>query len=66
MVYDKGRGKFRRYRRNKMKNMYWFTVGFCAAILSAIMISCTISPLEASASEPGSTPYNPLYVKIVD
>ena len=49
-----------------MKNMYWFTVGFCAAILSAIMISCTISPLEASASEPGSTPYNPLYVKIVD
>ena len=51
---------------NMKDSRYYFLLGFMTAILVAMMISCTISPLEASASEIGSTPYNPLYVKVVD
>ena len=45
---------------------YYFLLGFMTAILVAMVISCTISPLEAGATELGSSPYSPLYVKIVD
>ena len=48
-------------------NMYWFTVGFCSAVLFAMMISCTISPLEASVNdECGQNEWNPCYVKVVN
>ena len=43
-----------------------FILGVVMVLLTAIFISCTISPLEAYASEIGSSIYNPLYVKIVD
>ena len=43
-----------------------FVVGILTAFFMAIVISCTMTPLEAGSSEIGSNPYNPLYVKIVD
>ena len=52
-----------------MKNsseIYHFCLGFCMAILTAMVISCTMTPLEAGASEIGTNAYNPLYVRIVD
>ena len=47
-------------------NRYYFLLGFMTAILVAMVISCTVTPLEAGASELGSSSYNPLYVKIVE
>ena len=43
-----------------------FISGVIMMLLTAIFISCNVSPLEAYASELGSNAYNPLYVKIVD
>ena len=43
-----------------------FVVGILMAFFMAIVISCTMTPLEAGSSEIGSNAYNPLYVKIVD
>ena len=43
-----------------------FVVGVLTMLVMAMVISCTMTPLEASASEIGSNAYNPLYVKIVD
>ena len=52
-----------------MKNnngFYWFSVGFCCAILSAMIISCSITPLEANMSqECGLQEWNPCYVKVI-
>ena len=47
-------------------NRYYFLLGFITAILFAMVISCTVTPLGAGASEIGSTEWNPIYVKIVD
>ena len=47
-------------------NRYYFLLGFMTAILFAMVVSCTMTPLEAGASEIGSTAWNPIYVKIVD
>ena len=44
---------------------YYFLLGFMTAILVAMAISCTMTPLEAGASELG-TQYNPMHVRIVD
>ena len=43
-----------------------FVVGVLTMLFMAIVISCTMTPLEAGSTELGSSPYNPLYVKIVD
>tara|TARA_Y100000310_G_scaffold327071_1_gene392865 strand:- start:248 stop:403 length:156 start_codon:yes stop_codon:yes gene_type:complete len=43
-----------------------FIVGVLTMLFMAIVISCTMTPLEAGSSEIGSNAYNPLYVKIVD
>ena len=43
-----------------------FIVGILTMLFMAIVISCSMTPLEAGSSEIGSNPYNPLYVKIVD
>ena len=43
-----------------------FIVGVMTVLFMALVVSCTMTPLEASASEIGSNAYNPLYVKIVD
>ena len=43
-----------------------FIAGVIMMLLTAIFISCNISPLEAYSSEIGSSAFNPLYVKIVD
>ena len=52
----------------KMKDSkYYFLLGFMTAILVAMMISCTISPLEASISEEcGQYEWRPCYVRIVE
>ena len=43
-----------------------FVVGVLTMLFMAIVISCSMTPLEAGASEIGSNAYNPLYVRIVD
>tara|TARA_R100001530_G_C4217195_1_gene128978 strand:- start:193 stop:351 length:159 start_codon:yes stop_codon:yes gene_type:complete len=43
-----------------------FVVGVLTVLFMALVINCTMTPLEAGVSELGSNPYNPLYVKIVD
>ena len=43
-----------------------FVVGMVTALFMAIVISCTMTPLEANSSEIGSSSWNPMYVKIVD
>ena len=45
---------------------YYFLLGFMSAILVAMIISCTVTPLEAHNSDQGSSRYNPLYVVVVD
>ena len=42
-----------------------FVVGLLTALFMAVVISCTMTPLEAGASELG-TQYNPMHVRIVD
>ena len=54
-------------RRKKMKDNFHigFVVGLLAAFFMAVVISCTVTPLEAGGSDCGSS-WNPCYVKIVD
>ena len=49
-----------------MKKYMYFTLGYLTALATIFMASCTYAPLEAGASEIGSTEWNPIYVKIVD
>ena len=44
---------------------YYFLLGFMTAILVAMVVSCSFTPLEAGGSELG-TEWNPMYVKIID
>ena len=54
-------------RRKKMKDSrFYYLLGFMSAILIAIVIIGCTSPLEAGASELGSSRWNPLYVVVVD
>lgn len=56
-------------RRKKMKKDNFhigFIVGMLTALFMAVVISCSVTPLEAGSTELGSNPYNPIYVKIVD
>ena len=55
-------------RRMKMKDNFHigFIVGILTMLFMAIVISCTMTPVEAGSSEIGSNAYNPLYVKIVE
>ena len=43
-----------------------FVVGVLTVLFMAVVISCTMTPLEAGSSEIGSNAYNPLYVRIVE
>ena len=45
---------------------YYFLLGFMSAVLVAMVISCSMTPLEAGSGEPGSNSYNPLYVHVVN
>ena len=45
---------------------YYFLLGFMTAILVAMVVSCSFTPLEAGGSELGGSEWNPMYVKIVD
>ena len=49
-----------------MKKYMWFLMGYFTALVTILMVSCTYSPLEASGTELGSSPYTPLYVKVVE
>ena len=44
----------------------WFFIGYITAMATILVVSCTYSPLEAGATELGSSEWNPMYVKIVD
>ena len=49
----------------KNNNMYYFCLGFCMAILTAMIISCNLTPLEANlAPECGNDEWNPCWVRI--
>ena len=43
-----------------------FVIGVLFMVFMAAIISCTVAPLEAGASELGSSRWNPLYVVVVD
>ena len=43
-----------------------FVIGVLFMMFTAIVISCTVTPLEAGSSECGDSFYNPCFVKIVD
>ena len=45
---------------------FYFLLGFMTAILVAMVVSCSMTPLEAGLVGQGSSPYDPIYVKIVD
>ncbi len=50
----------------KNNNIYYFCIGFCCAIVTAMIISCNITPLEANiGQECGNEEWNPCFVKIV-
>ena len=43
-----------------------FIIGVLTMLFMAVVINCTMTPLEASSTEIGSSEWNPMYVKIVD
>ena len=43
-----------------------FVVGVLFMLFMTIIISCTVTPLEAGGSECGNAEWNPCYVKIVE
>ena len=43
-----------------------FIVGVLTMLFMAVIISCSMTPLEAGSSELGSSSYNPLYVHVVN
>ena len=43
-----------------------FIVGVLTMLFMAVVISCSMTPLEAGSSELGSSSYNPLYVHVVN
>tara|TARA_Y100000310_G_scaffold83439_1_gene80124 strand:+ start:46 stop:213 length:168 start_codon:yes stop_codon:yes gene_type:complete len=51
---------------NKMKdNKYHFLLGFATATLIAMVVSCSITPLEANlGQECGNEEWNPCWVKL--
>lgn len=49
-----------------MNKYVYFFIGYMTAIITIIMASCTISPLQADYNTPGHTPTFPLYVKIIE
>ena len=49
-----------------MNKYMYFLAGYLAAFVTIFFISCTYSPLEAGSGELGSSPYTPLYVKVVE
>ena len=55
-------------RRKKMKDNFHigFIVGMITALFMAIVVSCSMTPLEAGSSEIGSNAYNPLYVHVTN
>tara|TARA_R100001594_G_scaffold121595_2_gene157523 strand:- start:9234 stop:9374 length:141 start_codon:yes stop_codon:yes gene_type:complete len=46
-----------------MKN---FIIGYIAAMITMFIVSCSVTPLEASNSKCGEDSWNPCYVKIVE
>ena len=48
-----------------MKYLYFF-LGYTTCLITLLLASCTVSPLEAGGSEIGSNKYNPLYVHVVN
>ena len=55
-------------RRSEMKDNFHigFIVGILTMLFMAIVISCAVTPLEATSSNCGEESWNPCYVKIVD
>ena len=48
-----------------MKKYMYFALGYFTALVTILVVSCTYSPLEAGATEIGSSEWNPMYVNIV-
>ena len=49
-----------------MKKYIWFFMGYVAALMSILLVSCTYSPLQANFDTPGHSTTFPLYVKVVE
>ena len=54
--------------KKKMKDNFkhGFIIGVLTMLFMAVVINCTMTPLEAGSTEIGSSEWNPMYVKIVD
>mgnify|MGYP003128572156 FL=1 len=46
--------------------MKLFILGYITALLTLLIASCSISPLDANSSNCGESSWNPCYVKIVE
>ena len=56
-------------KENKMKDNFHigFIIGALTVLFMGLVISCNMTPLEASSSSGElGTQYNPMYVRIVD
>ncbi len=51
---------------SKMKKYMYFALGYITAIMTLLLASCTISPLQADYDTPGYSASYPMFVKIVE
>ena len=49
-----------------MKKYKWFILGYITALMTLLLASCTLSPLQADYDTPGHSAAFPLYVTIID
>ena len=49
-----------------MKKYTYFALGYITAIMTLLLASCTITPLQADYDTPGHSAAFPLYVKHID
>ena len=49
-----------------MKKYTYFALGYITAIMTLLLASCTITPLQADYDTPGYSAAFPLYVKVID
>tara|TARA_R100000808_G_C2080005_1_gene104226 strand:+ start:318 stop:467 length:150 start_codon:yes stop_codon:yes gene_type:complete len=49
-----------------MKKYTYFVLGYITALITLLLVSCSVSPLQANYDTPGHSKAFPLYVKIVE
>ena len=49
-----------------MNKYFYFTLGYITALMTLLLASCTLSPLQADYDTQGHSETFPLYVKAID